>query len=236
MAKRKHQDDSASKYSNRPNWYSEMDPHQKAYERSLRHNLVTFCDAKSGTGKTTIASMVGFDELSIGDIQRIVYVRFVDDRYMQEGFLPGTPEEKEKELFRPFLDACEELDISEYQLTQLKNTDQLRLMTDRAMRGTNIKNAFVIIDEAQNARQLSDLLLCLTRIHTATCRVAVLGHSGQQDNKRYWTSPQKKYNAFEAFAYHFSKKMWANVCQLVNDYRGDISRHADNIWESLEEI
>ncbi|CAM3749759.1 PhoH family protein [Alicyclobacillus pomorum] len=220
------------------NLYSVMDEHQRAYAKSMRATPVTFCDAKSGTGKTTIAVMVGLEGLSKNECQKLIYVRYVDDRFLKEGFLPGnaTPEEKERGLYQPFLDSLTELGISEYQYIQLRNNGHIELITDRAMRGTNIEDAFVIIDEAQNAREIEDMLLCITRVHTSNCRVVIIGHSGQQDNKKHWRSKRLDYNVFQAFAYHMSKKPWAVTCTLINDYRGEISRHADEIWTSLEEI
>lgn len=53
------------------NLYSVMDEHQRAYAKSMRATPVTFCDAKSGTGKTTIAVMVGLEGLSRTNVRSL---------------------------------------------------------------------------------------------------------------------------------------------------------------------
>jgi PhoH-like protein len=61
-------------YKIETNLYSVMDEHQRAYAKSMQTTPVTFCDAKSGTGKTTIAVMVALEGLSKKEFQNIIYM------------------------------------------------------------------------------------------------------------------------------------------------------------------
>lgn len=204
-----------------PSW--EPDKHQKEFLKSMNHSLVTFCDASAGTGKTTLAVWSGFKHLSRGDVRRIVYIRFVDDRFKQNGFYPGTLEEKEQHLFYPFFDALTELSIGDRQYEMMIQQEEIALMTDTTLRGRNIKDSFVIIDEAQNAHSIEDLRLVLTRVHDS-CKVVVIGHSKQRDNRQ-----KQKVLPFQLYKEHMAKKDFTKVCELITDYRGQISAWADQI-------
>lgn len=212
------------------------DEHQTHCLNTIQTTPVTFIDAPAGTGKTTLAIHEGFEALRKGLCQRIVYIRFPDDRYMKQGFLPGTLEEKEAQLFHPFFDALSELNVSEQSLKLLRNQEQVLLTTDTTMRGRNLKHDFVIIDEAQNARRIADIQLILTRIHDEGGRAVVIGHSGQQDNKGVELTEKRKLTPFQAYMYHMTKQNFAKECKLLNNYRGKISQWADKIQESLDEL
>jgi phosphate starvation-inducible protein PhoH len=212
------------------------DEHQARYLKTIQTTPVTFTDAPSGTGKTTLAVHEGFEALRKGLCQRIVYIRFPDDRYLKQGFFPGTQEEKEANLFFPFFDALIELGVSEQSYKLLRQQEQILLTTDTAMRGRNLKYDFVIIDEAQNARKVADLQLILTRIHDEGGRAVVIGHSGQQDNKGVELTTKLKLTPFQAYMYHMTKQSFAKECKLINNYRGKISQWADKIQESLDEL
>jgi phosphate starvation-inducible protein PhoH len=213
------------------------DEYQTKYMKTIETTPVTFTDAPSGTGKTTLAVNQGFEALRRGRSQRIVYIRFTDDRYLKQGFLPGTIEEKEANLFFPFFDALVELGVTEQAYKLLRQQEQILLTTDSAMRGRNLKYDFVIIDEAQNARSVDDLQLLLTRIHDEGGKAVVIGHSGQQDNKKgIELTPKLKLTPFQAYMYHMTKQPFAKKCELLHNYRGKISQWADKIQESLAEL
>lgn len=212
------------------------DEHQARCLKTIQTTPVTFIDAPAGTGKTTLAVHEGFEALRRGLSQRIVYIRFPDDRYLKQGLLPGTLEEKEANLFHPFFDALTELEVAEESFRLLREQGQIVLTTDTAMRGRNLKHDFVIIDEAQNARKVADLQLLITRIHDDGGKLVAIGHSGQQDNKGVELTKVRKLTPFQAYAYHMTKKPFAKEASLVNNYRGEISKWADAIQESLDEL
>lgn len=209
------------------------DEYQERYLRALKSSLVTFVDAPSGTGKTTLAVYQGLNLLMqpTSNINKLIYIRFPDDRYHKQGFLPGNLEEKSKGLFGPFYDAALECDFGEADIAYLQSQDQLKLLTDTTLRGVNFTNAFVIVDEAQNARTIDDLHLVLSRLHD-NCRAVVIGHSKQQDNRK--TTFYAGKTPFQLFMAHSKTAPWASCVKLVHNYRGKISQWADSIWEAIE--
>lgn len=237
MARKKRTtDEQLNPYALDTTLYQTMDEHQRAYARAIRETAVTLIDAPSGTGKTTIAFLVGLEMLAKGACNKILYLRYPDDRYLGQGFLPGTLEDKEQHLFHPAFDALEELGVSQIQLKSLMATEQLQFATDVTMRGRNLKGTFLIVDEAQNARSIDDLHLVLTRLHDQDSRAVIIGHNKQQDNKKVQLVGNSKVTPFTAFIYHMTKKEFATQAHLVKNYRGAISLWADSIWESLKEL
>lgn len=210
------------------------DEHQKKFLRQMQSSLVTFVDAPSGTGKTTLALYAGMEALRRGTVKQIIYLRFPDDRTLKQGFLPGPPEQKEARLFGPFYDAIEELGIGDAQLRDLKDRGHMHTVTDTFLRGVNLKETFLIVDEGQNAKTIDDLHLVLTRLHD-TSKAVVLGHVKQKDNKKTDTT-HSGLTPFEAYLSHMTKKPWAAQAVLVNNYRGEISRWADEIYNYVGEM
>lgn len=209
------------------------DVFQRRYMKSIQRYSFTAVDAKSGTGKTTLAVKEAFEALRRGECTKIVYLRFMDDRYLSAGFLPGDTEEKERELFFPFFDALEELGVTYAKYRALKAQGIIELRTDRTERGRNRKGTFLIVDEAQNARKFGDLKLVFTRLHDEGGRSVFIGHSGQLDNKSYERTPKQKLTPFQAFIIHMTKQPWATEAELVNNYRGQISQWADEFDQTV---
>ena len=195
----------------------------KLYE-SIMDNLITCCNAKAGTGKTTVATMAAFDLLQKGIIDRIYYIRFPDKLMQSLGAFPGDKDEKENYYFQPFYQACEEIGLDQYHLDRdYIPQHTVNLDTVVTMRGVNLKSAAIIIDEAQNAC-FKDMKLILTRIHD-DCHVVIIGHTNQIDNPEY-----VKEKAFIYYMEHFSKQQWAKRVDLKTNYRGKISKWADSLY------
>lgn len=211
-------------------FYNKMDNLQKKYYESIQNNLVTFVDAPSGTGKTLIAVYAGLQEVVKG--RKLIYIRFPSKRGERLGATPGQLEEKEYKYMYPFLEALQEMGLDISVIEMLREDGIIDMRTDVTERGRNIKNSFVIIDEAQNAVDYEQLQLILTRIHDSS-KVVVIGHSKQTD------SNVQKYgglNSFQVYLKHMSKKSWTGVCELTNNYRGKISGWADEIEQTLKEV
>ena len=206
------------------NLKQKLDGQQTKLYSSIIDNLVTCCNARAGTGKTTVATMAAFDLLQKGIVTKIYYVRFPDQLMQSLGALPGDIDEKEDYYFQPFYQACEEIGLDRYHLDRdyvPQNT--VNLETIITMRGINIKNAAVIVDETQNA-SFKDLKLLLTRLHD-DCHVALIGHTAQIDNDNC-----VKEKAFIHYMEHFCKKQWAQRVDLKRNYRGKISAYADSLY------
>lgn len=144
------------------------------------------------------------------------------------GFTPGTVEEKESKYITPLLDALEE--IGEDARFALKSENNPEMINDNAwieakshtfLRGSNIKDSTLIIDESQNLTR-GELKKVLSRVHDSTT-VIVIGHDGQNDLK----NPSK--SGFVPYLNHFKDEPYAKVCALSVNFRGDVAKHADEL-------
>lgn len=211
-------------------YYNKLDDYQKEYYNAILSpsKSVICVDAQAGTGKTTIAVMAALELLGENKINKIYYIRFADDRSLKLGYLPGNVDDKTSMYMTPFYDACLEFGLDMYHVDKMaandspSNNPSIILCTDIMMRGINIEKSMVIIDEGQNAR-FSDLKLVLTRLHD-NCKCVLCGHSAQVDNYK------GTYDfAFERYIEHMCKKPWAIQCHLPINYRGKISKWADEL-------
>ena len=198
-----------------------LDGNQTNLYKSIEDNLITCCNARAGTGKTTVATLAAFDLLLKGIVNKIYYIRFPDQLMQSLGAVPGELDQKEFYYFQPFYQACEEIDLDPFHLERdYIPQGTVKLDTVVSMRGTNISDAAVIIDEAQNA-SFKDLKLVLTRMHD-DCHIALIGHSDQIDNPNC-----VREKAFIYYIEHMCKKQWAQRVDLKTNYRGKISNWAD---------
>ena len=192
--------------------YKKLDKDQLDYFNSFSNHIITCVNAASGSGKTFVAVLAALQAF-----------RIPDDRSLRLGYLPGSSDDKQSIYTTPFYNACTSLGLREEDIDIARDNNEIVLCTDIVLRGTNICNAFVIIDEAQNGR-LSDLKLILTRI-SDNCKVALIGHSAQYDN---FKGTNEK--AFEKYIEHLTKKSWAIECKLTKNYRGKLSSWADELY------
>jgi phosphate starvation-inducible protein PhoH and related proteins len=198
---------------------------QATYLDAIYNSKITFVNARSGSGKTTMA--VGAAKLLN---QPLVYI-FAPVEEDKMGFRPGDQREKEAEYLQPLKDALLEINENPEQAIydpeiaeKAKNgVDESWVfpMSHIFARGTNIKNCTVIITEAQNFTR-GELKKILTRIHD-TCTVIVEGHEGQID----LDDPRK--SGFLPYMRHFAEEDYVSLVQLTVNFRGEISRKADEL-------
>ena len=124
---------------------------QKEYLRSIIDNMVTVGDGPAGTGKTYVSVKFAAQELDAGNIDRIVVVRPIIEAGGGLGFLPGDEEQKTAPYQVPFLEVLEE----HYGKSQLEGKlggahPAIIFVPPEFIRGRTFKDAFVILDEAQN--------------------------------------------------------------------------------------
>lgn len=191
---------------------------------------IVFCNAAAGTGKTTIAVAVA--KLLVGEKKKdsLVYV-FSPVEESKMGFRPGDQFEKELEYTAPLRDALIEIgEQPDKAIVNPNNMADLKKKTGSVSawveatshtfkRGTNLKNKVVIIDEAQNFTK-EHLQKMLTRCHDS-CKVVVIGHSGQCD------LPNPNLSGFQKYIEWFSDPERAKICTLTKNFRGWIAQHAD---------
>lgn len=187
--------------------------------------LIVFCNAAAGSGKTTIAMDAGYilvqDQRNAMD--GIVYVVSPYGEGKQ-GYLPGSITEKSEVYFEPAYQAMVECGMNpnsdicdESMAGKKRGSGFVKLLTHTYLRGTNLQNKVVIIDEAQNFTA-PELKKVLTRMHDS-CKVIVIGHTGQIDIANR--------SGFGDYLEHFRGQEKCAVCELTHNYRGWISTWAD---------
>jgi phosphate starvation-inducible protein PhoH len=210
----------------RDRMYSRFNEKQKAFFRSIQDNIFTFCEASTGTGKTTVATAALLDLLANGEINKIVYIRVADARVQSLGYLPGDIDEKMAPYWGPFYEALITLGLQTESIRAMESLGLLKETLDITLRGTNLEKCGVIIDEVQNAN-IETLGLIFTRFHDNLHAVAI-GDGIQRDQKKASTS-------FRLFCNLLASSSMGNKCELDTDYRGKFSRLAEKIMKELIE-
>lgn len=137
-------------------------PNQKKMVELCERNDILFAIGPAGTGKTYTAVALAVRALKEKRVKRIVLTRPAVEAGENLGFLPGDLKEKIDPYLRPLYDALEDM-IPADKLQFYKDTRVIEVAPLAFMRGRTLDNAFIILDEAQNATT-PQLKMFLTRI------------------------------------------------------------------------
>ncbi|MCH8568016.1 MAG: PhoH family protein [Balneolales bacterium] len=137
-------------------------PNQKnIVEASMRSDIV-FAIGPAGTGKTYTSVALAVRALKERSVKKIVLVRPAVEAGESLGFLPGGLKDKIDPYLRPLYDSLEEMiDADRLDFNLTKNVIEIAPLA--YMRGRTLNNAFVILDEAQNATSMQ-MKMFLTRL------------------------------------------------------------------------
>jgi len=137
-------------------------PNQLKMVEAMEHNDILFAIGPAGTGKTYTAVAIAVKALKNKEIKRIILARPAVEAGESLGFLPGDMKEKIDPYLRPLYDALDDM-IPAEKLKQYIESRVIEIAPMAFMRGRTLDNAFVILDEAQNATELQ-LKMFLTRM------------------------------------------------------------------------
>jgi len=154
---------------------------QKAYVRSLFANELAFGIGPAGTGKTYLAVAVGVNMFIGGHVDRIILSRPAVEAGERLGFLPGDMKDKIDPYMQPLYDALNDF-LPGKQLARLVEEKKIEIAPLAFMRGRTLSNAFVLLDEAQNATSMQ-MKMFLTRLGEGS-RMVVTGDRSQVDLPR----------------------------------------------------
>ncbi len=156
-------------------------PGQKEiYKSSAIHDIV-FSIGPAGTGKTYTSVALAVKALKERRVEKIILARPAVEAGENLGFLPGDLKEKIDPYLRPLYDALEDMiDQDKLDLHLQKNVIEIAPLA--YMRGRTLNNAFVILDEAQNATN-TQMKMFLTRIGFNS-RAIITGDITQTDLPR----------------------------------------------------
>ncbi|MCH2163963.1 MAG: PhoH family protein [Marinovum sp.] len=158
---------------------------QKAYVSSLFENSMAFGIGPAGTGKTYLAVAVGVNMLINGVVDKIILSRPAVEAGEKLGYLPGDMKEKVDPYMQPLYDALGDF-LPGKQLAKLMEEKSIEIAPLAFMRGRTLANAFVVLDEAQNATSMQ-MKMFLTRLGEGS-RMVITGDRTQVDLPRGVTS------------------------------------------------
>lgn len=188
-------------------------PNQKNYMRAVRTNDVVLCHGPPGCGKTHIAAGMAVHMMRAKEIEKIVMARPVVPTGRDIGYLPGDVADKLGPYLAPLFDElgcyCEKSLLKIWM-----DTGKLEIVPLAMMRGRTFKNAFVILDEAQNAT-IPELKMFFTRFGMNS-KVVVTGDLKQSDLRKH-----------EQGGFQLTTRILSglNGLEIVELDRADIVRH-----------
>jgi phosphate starvation-inducible PhoH-like protein len=140
-----------------------------------------FAIGPAGTGKTYTAVALAVRALKNKMCKKIILTRPAVEAGESLGFLPGDLKEKIDPYLRPLYDALDDM-IPQDKLGYYMQTRVIEIAPLAYMRGRTLDNAFILLDEAQNATELQ-LKMFLTRIG-ANAKAIITGDLTQVDLPR----------------------------------------------------
>lgn len=154
---------------------------QKKLVQEAEKNDIVFAIGPAGTGKTYTAVALAVRALKNKQVKKIILTRPAVEAGESLGFLPGDLKEKIDPYLRPLYDALDDM-IPADKLGYYMSTRTIEIAPLAYMRGRTLDNAFIILDEAQNATDLQ-LKMFLTRIG-ASAKAIITGDMTQVDLPR----------------------------------------------------
>ena len=151
---------------------------QREYlQQIVQHDIVVGI-GPAGTGKTYLAVAAAVDALARKRVRRIILARPAVEAGENLGFLPGDLQEKVDPYLRPLYDALEDM-MPRDRVQKALETRVIEIAPLAYMRGRTLSDAFVILDEAQNATGMQ-MKMFLTRLGVNS-RAVITGDKTQID-------------------------------------------------------
>ncbi len=154
---------------------------QRGYVKSLYQSELVFGVGPAGTGKTYLAVAAAVSMYLEGRVDRIILSRPAVEAGERLGFLPGDMKDKVDPFMQPLYDALNDL-LPGKQVARLIEEKTIEIAPLAFMRGRTLQNAFVVLDEAQNATEMQ-MKMFLTRLGEGG-RMAITGDPSQIDLPR----------------------------------------------------
>ncbi len=157
-------------------------PNQRRLVKAIEQNDIVFGIGPAGTGKTYMAVVMAVRALKNKLVRKIILTRPAVEAGESLGFLPGDLKEKVDPYLRPLYDALDDL-LPGDKLNYFMQNRTIEVAPLAFMRGRTLDNAFVILDEAQNATPMQ-IKMFLTRLGPSA-KCVVTGDLSQIDLPRH---------------------------------------------------
>jgi phosphate starvation-inducible PhoH-like protein len=202
-----------------------LNEEQKQAKSIILDNKITVLKGQAGSGKSMLAAQIALDLLFRKEIERIILTRPAVTSGEDIGFLPGTKEDK----LAPYTAAIYD---NMYRLYNKEKIDKelidgrIEVIPLAFMRGRNLSNCLVVVDEAQNItnRQME---LLLGRICVGT-KMIVCGDAAQIDLK------DRKMSGFHFICTNFKEVPGFEVVALKTNHRDPIVENILEIYKAHE--
>ncbi|HUH11451.1 MAG TPA: PhoH family protein [Longimicrobiales bacterium] len=154
---------------------------QRIYIEAIQENDIVVSIGPAGTGKTYLAVALAVDALQKNRVKRIILARPAVEAGENLGFLPGDLQEKVDPYLRPLYDALHDM-LPVERIRRAIEARTIEIAPLAYMRGRTLADAFVILDEAQNATS-AQMKMFLTRLGLNS-RTVITGDKTQIDLPR----------------------------------------------------
>jgi phosphate starvation-inducible protein PhoH and related proteins len=154
---------------------------QAGYLKAIQENDIVIGIGPAGTGKTYLAVAAAVDALNRKRVKRIILARPAVEAGENLGFLPGDLQEKVDPYLRPLYDSLEDMMPAD-RVARALSERTIEIAPLAYMRGRTLGDAFVILDESQNATT-AQMKMFLTRLGLNS-RVVITGDKTQIDLPR----------------------------------------------------
>ncbi|MBJ7493119.1 MAG: hypothetical protein RLZZ374_909 [Cyanobacteriota bacterium] len=151
---------------------------QQAYVEAIESHDLTLALGPAGSGKTFLAAVQAVKMLQERKVERLILTRPAVEAGERLGFLPGDLQQKVDPYLRPLYDALHAL-LGQERTSHLLDRNVIEVAPLAYMRGRTLRDAFVILDEAQNTTP-TQMRMVLTRLGENS-RMVVTGDPSQID-------------------------------------------------------
>lgn len=202
-----------------------LNEEQKQAKSIILDNKITVLKGQAGSGKSMLAAQVALDLLFRREIERIILTRPAVTSGEDIGFLPGTKEDKLAPYTAAIYDNMYRL-YNKEKIDKELTDGRIEVIPLAFMRGRNLTNCCVVVDEGQNItnRQME---LLLGRLCVGT-KMIVCGDGAQIDLK------DKKMSGFNFICTNFKEVEGFEVVTLKTNHRDPIVENILEIYKAHE--
>lgn len=201
----------------------QLNEEQKQAKDTILNSKITVIKGQAGSGKSLVAAQVALDLLFSRQVERVILTRPAVTSGEEIGFLPGSKEDKLAPYTAAIYDNMYRL-YNKDKIDKCVLDGQIEVIPLAFMRGRNLTNCCVVVDEGQNIthRQME---LLLGRICNGT-RMIVCGDVQQIDLK------DKKLSGFNFISTNFKEVDGFSVVTLKTNHRDPIVEQILEIYKA----